>query len=130
MESLLIQLAEIELQSTDPTMSHSDQKLLDDAWADINDQIEEMENSTAREVEMMTLELRDEWEAKERARIAAGGGGDPTCFCCGREGHWAATCTYGPTDPNDWEDTRDCSRCAGCAYCRGDGGGYDGTDEV
>jgi len=36
---LLEELAEVEKQQEDETLSHSDQQLLDQAWEDLNDQI-------------------------------------------------------------------------------------------
>jgi hypothetical protein len=129
METLLTDLADIERQMSLLDVSHVDQQLLDQEWDRISREIAELEDMAACD-DAGEAELRTEWEDKQRAQIAAGGGGDPTCFCCGRLGHWSADCTAGATDPNDWEDTRDCSRCAGCAYCQGDGGGYSGTDEV
>ena len=77
---LLMELADIERQQEDLKLSHSDQQLLDQAWEEINNELEEIIEEQEKD--------------------------------------------------NAIEDNRECSRCSGCAYCEGDGGGYDGSDEV
>jgi hypothetical protein len=57
MEHLLEQLADIERQMDDSTLSHSDQQLLDQAWDDINDQIEVLQ--MAEEYDDRTLTLSE-----------------------------------------------------------------------
>jgi hypothetical protein len=42
-QTLLSELADIERQQDDKTLSHSDQRLLNQAWEDISDQIEDLE---------------------------------------------------------------------------------------
>ena len=58
MEHLLEQLADIERQMDDSTLSHSDQQLLDHAWDDINDQIEVLQ--LADEYDNQTIESEAE----------------------------------------------------------------------
>jgi hypothetical protein len=43
LEKLLSELADIERQQQDDTLSHSDQHLLDQAWEDVTNQIDELE---------------------------------------------------------------------------------------
>ena len=94
MEALLLQLVDIERQMEDKTLSHSDQQLLDQAWEDITDQINELD------------ELAEYNEEPHEDVMAA------------------------DVYPDEWDDDRGCGNCSGCAYCMGDGGGYDGADEV
>jgi hypothetical protein len=42
-QTLLAQLADIERQLQDTTLSHSDQQLLDQAWEDVNNRLDELE---------------------------------------------------------------------------------------
>ena len=49
--SLLAELAEIERQQQDPTLSHSDQHLLDQAWEDVTNQLDELETIVEEPIE-------------------------------------------------------------------------------
>jgi len=70
LETLYDALADIERQQQDQTLSHSDQQLLDQAWEEISNQIDELEDITSSEA--------DEWrdaaeyldEAEEDSRPA------------------------------------------------------------
>lgn len=110
---LLAALVDIERQIDDPNTPHSDQKLLDDAWEDINGQLEELDD--VRECPCCTNEA---------------------CVDCGQTGHMnhgtrcgASVALCDICVSNEEEDTRGCGNCAGCAYCMVDDG-YDQANEV
>ena len=44
-QALLAELAGIERQQQDPTLSHSDQHILDQAWEDVMDRLDELETA-------------------------------------------------------------------------------------
>ena len=58
---LLEQLADIERQQQDPTLSHSDQQLLDQAWEELNDRLDELDDI----LDTATVEWRDATEYLE-----------------------------------------------------------------
>jgi hypothetical protein len=74
MESLLRQLADIERQMEDKTLSHSDQQLLDQAWEDINGQLNELDD--IEEPAAVTVAVEevdpDEWEDDRGCANCAG----------------------------------------------------------
>lgn len=119
---LRMDLLEIERQQNDYTLPHSDQQLLDQAWEDLTNQIEELEQSL--------LTWRDATQYLEEEE----------------EDEFVTIARAPPTDPNErWvpgpevlqiavppaveEEEDDCRYCAGCYYCR-DEPGYDGADEI
>lgn len=152
-QDLLEQLADIERQQQDKTMSHSDQQLLDQAWEDITNQIDDLEEifdmqNKADEADwrdaLTFFEEEDETDWTPQPSVSA-----PARLK-------VKTVTFAPPPPrgagadeprpkspevlmpseeelaelNAWEDNRaGCDHCAGCTYCF-EGAGYDGTDEV
>jgi hypothetical protein len=104
---LLADLAAIEREQDDPTLSIIDQRRLDDEWEILMDELESL-NKPALEV----------IEEDESPVPICNCDADGECSYC-EEARWNAVV-----------DTREgCARCSGCAYCS-EGGDYDGTDEV
>jgi hypothetical protein len=56
LEKLLSELADIERQQQDDTLSHSDQQILDQAWEDVSNKIDELEDM---------LRVAEDYEAVE-----------------------------------------------------------------
>jgi acyl-CoA thioesterase len=115
--NLLQQLADIERQQQDPTLSHSDQQLLDQAWDDINEQLDHLDDI----LDASTIEWQDATEYIEE-----------------EEDDDATIETLSVPDKERdeeeeayqaWLASSGCERCSGCAYCESSGG-YDPTGEV
>jgi hypothetical protein len=156
-QALLTELADIERQQQNLDLSHSDQQLLDQAWEEVNNRIDELE--TLFEIEEESGEWRDAaayLESRPETPVPA----EPVRFAppppaisipqytgptgcpppprptrvpicnCDSDGQ----CPYCEEEEelqrwNLMEDTRPgCERCTGCMYCSD--GQYDGADEV
>ncbi len=114
--NLLQQLADIERQQQDPTLSHSDQQLLDQAWDDINEQLDYLDDI----LDASTIDWQDateylEEEADDDATIET--------LSVKREEDEEEDAYQA------WLASSGCERCSGCAYCEGSGG-YDPNGEV
>ena len=157
-ETLLAELAAIERQQQDLTLSPLDQRLLDQAWEDINDQLNELDT-------LEDLEWRDAREVIEEderrtptppapSPIRFAPSPPPVVFPPGAHlpPPLSATRQEVPIPP-DWrpieapppplwepddeeiarwnsivDDREGCACCPGCHYCTGYG--YDESDEV
>lgn len=63
MNNLFQQLASLEAQMADKTLSHSDQQLLDQMWEYVNDQIEYLEQLELERINEMEFEYDDyDWD--------------------------------------------------------------------
>lgn len=148
LEELRWQLVDIERQQEDDTLSHSDQQLLDQAWEDITNEIDELEEiiATGEEIEAewrdATEYLEDEDDDEEEfvrshtvpARIAVRKGkvmfAPPppevhlTAEQVARAEKELAEACWIPL-PGD----EGCARCSGCTYCSSSAA-YDGADEI
>lgn len=112
--TLLQQLADIERQQQDTTLSHSDQQLLDQAWDDINDRLEQLDDILDAE----TVEWQDAAEYLEEEDDDA----------------TVETLSVKQDDEEEeayqaWLQSSGCERCSGCAYCESSGG-YDPNGEI
>lgn len=149
-QDLLSQLAEIERQQQDKTLPHSDQQMLDQAWEDINDQLEELDDLPQEPVTIappppksVTLQtgisrsgkLPDGRWVEAPPLPSAAPPADTARICnCDSDGE----CGYCEEERlaeeeqeriNAWVDDREgCERCHGCHYCQDPR--YDGSDEI
>lgn len=62
LQELFAELADIERQLENKNLSHSDQQLLDQAWEDVNRQIEELDDLLAAQVQDAEDAARAEWD--------------------------------------------------------------------
>jgi hypothetical protein len=109
-QSLLAELAAIERQQDDPTLSLFDRQQLDDEWETLMDEWDILNDPP----DTMTICNCD---------------ADGECSYC-RELRADTERMEAEARRDADEDTREgCARCPGCAYCS-EGGGYDGADEV
>ena len=112
--NLLQQLADIERQQQDPTLSHSDQQLLDQAWDDINEQLDHLDDI----LDASTIEWQDATEYIEEEEDD-----DATI----------ETLSVKRDEEEElyeaWLASSGCERCSGCAYCESSGG-YDPNGEI
>ena len=151
---LLEELAEIEQQLEDKTLSHSDQHLLNQAWDAIDAQIHAIETGEDDPFAEDTpwrdaaeyLESEEEDDARaEPLRVApappsvtlqAGITRSGELVARAAGGEWRLVVDIAPLreapplpEEDDPVDDRGCAHCAGCAYCE-DSQRYDGADEV
>lgn len=117
LEELYALLADVEAQLADPTLPHSDQQILDQAWEAYTNEIDAIESGqpyVAEEVEWQDaaeyLEEEDD-EAPENDGLLMPSEEEMLALA------------------NAMVDDRGCETCAGCAYCE-EASPYDGTDEV
>ncbi len=156
-QSLIAELAAIERQQQDLTLSPLDQQLLDQAWEDVTDRLDEFDTLAdvhwrdAREY----LEEEGNWNDSQLdtppppSPIRFAPSPPPLLFRPGdhvppplsatrQEGYPPPAepflepppppAPFYPDDEEIVDDREDCSRCPGCHYCTGYG--YDGADEV
>jgi hypothetical protein len=107
-EELTLLLADVERQLADPTLSHSDQQLLDQAWDFYTEQLDELESIAYSEAE----------EEEERPRVVTFAPPPPDHMLLPSEDELAAMV----------DDRVGCEYCAGCIYCMEPC--YDGADEI
>jgi hypothetical protein len=69
-DSLVAELADIERQQQDPTLPHSDQQLLDQAWEDVMNRLDELETIVEEAVEDDWRDARVVVEEDEDSRPA------------------------------------------------------------
>lgn len=148
LEILYAELADIERQQQDKTLPHSDQQLLDQAWEETTNQIDDLERSIedceeegwrdAREVigevapsfpsYPLTITIPSPHISPSYVPPPPRPDPYPVCNCDGD-----GRCDY-CLELEAWnalQDDRDegCKHCSGCAYCI-ENGGYDGANEV
>lgn len=123
LNNLREQLAEIEENMKDNTLSHSDQELMDQAWEDISNQIEELEDflNMAEEYEWRDAE---EFFAEEDEEEEEEPGKPSVTVQAGVNLKTGKIVTFAPPPPK--AEQEDCRRCSGCVYCSG----FDSKDEV
>jgi hypothetical protein len=126
LDSLRKQLAEIEENMKDETLSHSDQELMDQAWEDITNQIEEIEDFLGLAQQYDWKDAQEFFDEEDEA-----------------EYEYVPVVTYAPPPPtpenkltneeierfNAMADLRSCEHCASCSYCF-DCAEYVDSDEV
>lgn len=142
-EELKAALMEIERLQEDKTLSHSDQALLDQAWEDVTNEMDDLEEAIAagEEIEAewrdATEYLEDEDDDAEefvrshtvpaRKRTVTFAPLPPEVHLSAEELARAekelAEAVSLPLPPE-----QDCALCSGCTYCQTSG--YDGADEV
>jgi len=158
LDALYDLLADVEAKMQNPTLPHSDQQLLDQAWEAYTNEIDELEDILEMAHEIDETDWRDaevylasqEADDDYQESNAAGGSVTVRSGFAVRNGE-VKIVTYAPPPPvdrrpaspalllpseeelemlNAMTDTReDCARCAGCIYCN-ESAAYDGADEI
>jgi phage gp36-like protein len=122
LQELLTELADIEKQRQDKTLPHSDQQLLDQAWNDIQNQIDDYIEDRYPEPLEVLLPTEEEYEIT----IAP----SPKDVLEGRVTLEDLDLDYdSDTDDEEDEERLDCRYCSGCSYCEYVAE-YDGFNEV
>jgi hypothetical protein len=133
LDALYDLLADVEAKMQNPTLPHSDQQLLDQAWEAYTNEIDELESS---------LDVADETDWRDAESYLDSQEADDDYQESNAAGGSARIVTYAPPPPvdrlllpseeelNAMTDTREgCALCSGCAYC-GEAAAYDGADEI
>lgn len=141
--SLLAELADIERQLHNPSLTDSDRQQLDQAWEDTHDRLDDLDGLFIAIPAVDDFDWHDAREVLDTPPPAS-----PVRLAPPPPPPLSSTHIYGiswrdrldspddddqgasaPSPPRQWEDDReDCSRCPGCHYCTSYG--YDGGDEV
>jgi hypothetical protein len=124
LQELLTELADIDKQRQDETLPHSDQQLLDQAWNDIQNRIEEyIEDKYPEPLEVLLPSDEEEYEVT----IAP----SPKDVLEGRVRLVDIDLDYdSDTDDEEEDEERlDCRYCSGCSYCEYVAE-YDGFNDV
>ena len=112
LEELYALLADVEAQMADPTLPHSDQQILDQAWEAYTNEIDAIESGQPYVPEEVEWRDAAEYLEEEEDGLLMPSEDDLIEMA------------------NAMVDAREgCETCAGCAYCE-EASPYDGADEV